>query len=183
VTSSSAADIIAGLEYAIDKKVQVVNMSLGSYLYLDAMADICKVCYDNGITVVAAAGNDGFLDMPSYPAGYEGVIGVAAVDEQNKHAYFSNQNDTNDISAPGVEVYSTVPDGYNYLSGTSMASPHVAGSIALIQSLYPEASPGELEEIMKKPECTQDLGQDMKKFGAGLIRPDLMAAYMQRVPA
>ena len=85
-------------------------------------------------------GNDGNTNK-SYPASYDAVMSVAAVDEDKNIADFSQQNDQVDIAAPGVKILSTVPGNeYRKLSGTSMASPHVAGVAALIWSYFPGMS-------------------------------------------
>ncbi|MFH1071839.1 MAG: S8 family peptidase [Nanoarchaeota archaeon] len=178
--SGTTADIISGIEYGIDKRVHFISMSLGSPFPLAAMAEVCKAAYTHGIAVIAAAGNDGSIGQPSYPAGYPGVIGVAAVNRDNHLAEFSNINETNDISAPGVDIYSAVPrQGFSYLSGTSMATPHVTGSLSLVKSLHPELQAKMLEEILTHPDCVQHIGDDYPDaFGAGLVRPDLMLAHV-----
>lgn len=123
------------------ERVNVVNMSLGSPIPNSAMhQEIIKVV-NSGITVVCAAGNtgDGSPDTPEidYPAYYPETISVGAIDLQTGIANFSNSNDRIDVVAPGVNTYSTYPDNrYVELSGTSMASPHMAGAVALIISRY-----------------------------------------------
>ena len=122
--------------------------------------------------MVAAAGNNGY--GANYPAAFgESVIAVAAVDENLEHPDFSNIYETNDIAAPGVGIVSTyLNERYATLTGTSMASPHVAGSLALALSI---SQKGSLEDVMK--EEAEKLGEP-DAFGAGLVRVDRMAEYL-----
>lgn len=171
--SGSEADVIAGLEWALGQGAAIANLSLGSSGASRAFEDICRRAFEEGMLVCAAAGNEGH--GPSYPASFgESVIAVAAVDRMDEHAYFSNIYRTNDISAPGVGIYSCVPGGYDRLSGTSMATPHVSGALALASQLSQDAC---LEDAMKG--CAERLaweGSDPYKdvFGAGLLRADLL---------
>jgi thermitase len=117
--------------------------------------------------VVAAAGNEN-TGRPSYPAAYERVISVAATDESDKRARFSNYGTTVDVSAPGVQILSTVPGGgYGMKEGTSMASPHVAalaGLLAAQDLLAPE-----IRRLIQR--TATDLGAKGKDqyYGWGLI--------------
>jgi serine protease len=167
--------IAQGILYAIEKGAKVINMSLGGYFSSPILEDAVKKAIDAGITVVAAAGNEA-TDMYSIPASYEGVISVGATDSQNHLANFSNYGPSVDIVAPGVDVYSTVYDpakgaSFAELSGTSMASPVVAGVASLILSKYPNLKPYEVEAILEK--TATDLGErgyDLK-YANGLVNP------------
>ena len=113
----------------------VVNMSLGSFGSSPAQAKICKKLWEQGVIVIAAAGNED-TEQKSYPAAYDGVIAVAAIDKGSKRAWFSNYGDHILVSAPGVSCYSTyVGGGFRKLQGTSMASPTCAGLACLGVSL------------------------------------------------
>ncbi len=170
----SEANTIAGLDWADRHGADVVNMSLGSPTASTALEDMCYYLANRGVLVVAAAGNSGY--GPNYPAAFgEPVIAVAAVDENGKHADFSNIYETNDISAPGVDITSAYLGGYATLSGTSMASPHVAGSLSLVLSaLMRERN---LEELMEETAQKLDSGAFPERdvYGAGLVRVDRMA--------
>jgi serine protease len=167
--------IAQGIMYAIEKGAKVINMSLGGYFSSPILEDAVKKAIDAGITVVAAAGNEA-TDMYSIPASYEGVISVGATDSQNHLANFSNYGPSVDLVAPGVDVYSTVYDpakgaSFAELSGTSMASPIVAGVASLILSKYPNLKPYEVEAILEK--TATDLGEkgyDLK-YANGLVNP------------
>ena len=124
--------------------------------------------------IVAGAGNFGF--GAKEPAAFgEPVIAVAAVDEQNRHAGFSNVYETNDISAPGVDIVSSYNGGYASLSGTSMAAPHVTGSLALVLSAL--KSNRDLGALMEDTAQNLEEGSFPERdvYGAGLLRVDLMA--------
>jgi serine protease len=167
--------IAQGILYAIEKGAKVINMSLGGYFNSPILEDAVKKAIDAGITVVAAAGNDS-TDMYSIPASYEGVISVGATDSKNQLAQFSNYGPSVDLVAPGVDVYSSVYDptkgaSFAELSGTSMASPVVAGVASLILSKYPNLKPYEVEAILER--TATDLGEkgyDLK-YGNGLVNP------------
>ena len=164
----SEAALISGIEWSIRNEADVINMSLGSSQYSRIEDHALQAAHNSGITIVAAAGNESF--GPSYPASNDNVIAVAAVDHNNKHAPFSNVWDTNDISAPGVDIYSSYA-GYTYatLSGTSMATPHVAGVAAMIKSMNTGLGPQGIETIIKS--SAQKLGRK-QSYGEGLVRAD-----------
>lgn len=122
--------IIAGIEWAVEHHMNVINMSLGGPQGTDALAQVMKKAKDAGVTVVCAAGNDGAA--VNYPAKYPEAIAVSASDSSDKLAYFSSRGPEVAVIAPGVNIYSTRKGGgYTTMSGTSMASPHVAGLAAL----------------------------------------------------
>jgi thermitase len=125
-----------GIINATDCGADIISMSLGGYGDSELVHEAVKYAYDAGVLVIAAAGNDN-TNMKSYPAGYDEVIAVAATDQYDNKAWFSNWGDWIELAAPGVDIYSTVPWGYESWSGTSMAAPHVSGVAALIWSRYP----------------------------------------------
>ncbi len=170
--SGSDADAIAGIEWCIKNSVDIANMSFGGPLASQALEEVCEYAWQQGMILVAAAGNNGY--GANYPAAFgKSVIAVAAVDENLRHPDFSNIYETNDIAAPGVGIVSTyLNERYATLTGTSMASPHVAGSLALALSISRE---GSLEGVMK--EEAEKLGEE-DAFGAGLVRVDRMAEYL-----
>ncbi|AFN03482.1 subtilisin-like protease [Pyrococcus furiosus COM1] len=117
-----------------DDAAEVISMSLGGSADDTYLHEIIKKAYEAGIVIVAAAGNEG-ASSPSYPAAYPEVIAVGATDINDQVPYWSNRQP--EVSAPGVDILSTYPDDtYETLSGTSMATPHVSGVVALIQAAY-----------------------------------------------
>jgi major intracellular serine protease len=139
--------IIAGIKWATNwvgpngETVRVISMSLGGPYDVSALYKAIKAAITKGISVVCAAGNegDGNSDTSeySYPGAYQEVIEVGAIDSFGQVAKFSNTNDKLDVVAPGVDIISTAPNGrWAKMSGTSMATPHVAGAIALLISAY-----------------------------------------------
>lgn len=169
--------IIDGIKYALNNNARVINMSLG-YVANSAteacdavLAAQLDVCESQGVTVVAAAGNDGD-SMPNYPADYKTCISVTAVNRDDSHASYSNYNNYKDIAAPGTEILSTYGTDYGYETGTSMASPVVAGVVAAMYSVYPGITPAQVRETLY--ETATDLGPTGwdKYFGYGLVNAD-----------
>ena len=129
--SGFLSDIIEGLQWAAANGIQIANMSLGTTSNVQSFHDAITAAYNAGITLVAAAGNNG--GTVNFPAAYSEVIAVSATDINNNLASFSSRGPEVDLAAPGVSILSTYKgNAYATLSGTSMASPHVAGSAALV---------------------------------------------------
>ncbi|KMM39392.1 S8 family peptidase [Guptibacillus hwajinpoensis] len=138
--SGSLDDVAQGIRYAADQGAQVINLSLGGILGSQTLKDAVNYAWNKGSVVVAAAGNES-SPKPSYPAYYSNAIAVAATDQNDTIAYYSNYGTWVDIAAPGSSVYSTMPgNSYDNLSGTSMASPVVAGVAGLLAAQGRSAS-------------------------------------------
>ena len=140
--SGYVSDIIKGLDWAITNKMDIVNMSLGFYYDSPALEATINNAVSKGILVVGAAGNSGnYTGYPftvSYPAKYENVIAVAAIDRYYLRADFSSPGSEVDVAAPGENIYSTyLNNSYTILSGTSMASPYIVGELSLLKQKYP----------------------------------------------
>lgn len=172
------SDVAKGIYYAADNGARVINLSLGAptdSLTLKAAVDYAV---KKGVLIAAAAGNDGGQPC-SYPAAYASVICVVATDSYNKLASFSNVG--GELSAPGVYNYSTyVGNLYKYMSGTSMATPHVAASAAVVMSFCSDCSTTKIKDILHT--TAVDLGAVGKDsvFGYGLV--DLVAAITSLSP-
>ncbi|QKG85439.1 peptidase S8 [Kroppenstedtia pulmonis] len=132
---SGTLDAVAnGITDAADAGAEVISLSLGASQGGQALQEAVQYADSKGSFVVAAAGNDGSTS-PNYPAYYDEVMAVAATDSNDQKAYFSNYGSWVDVAAPGVDIYATYPNGkYESLSGTSMATPHVAGLGGLLAS-------------------------------------------------
>jgi thermitase len=138
--SGSLDDVAQGIRYAADQGAQVINLSLGGNLGSKTLQDAVNYAWNKGSVIVAAAGNTG-VALPSYPAYYSNVIAVAATDQNDQKASFSNFGTWVDIAAPGVDIYSTITNNqYASYSGTSMASPVVAGVAGLLAAQGKNAS-------------------------------------------
>lgn len=180
----SASWVIAGIEWAVDNDMDIATMSLGTGKYSQSLRDACHNAYDAGVLLVAAAGNTYGGDV-TYPARYDSVIAVTATDPNDQRASFSPICPEVELAAPGVNIMSTIGgDGsYDYLSGTSQAAPHVAGTAALIiSSNLPDVNGDGVvnnEDIRLQLRLTaQDLGDSGKDdmYGYGLV--DAQAAVL-----
>jgi subtilisin family serine protease len=137
------SDVADGIVWAAQQGARVINLSLGG-AYSQTDCDAVATAVSMGALVVAAAGNSS-SSTPSAPAACPGVVGVAATDEFDLPASFSNYGWPNVfVSAPGVDIYSTWPGTYAWEAGTSMASPFVAGVAALRFGEHPESTPAEV---------------------------------------
>ena len=163
--------IVAGIEWCIENNMHVVNMSFGGYRD-PGIGDIFKSAYQHGILLVAAAGNSGAgANTVGWPARYDSVIAVAAVDSADQRAWFSSTGPAVELAAPGVGVLSCVPgNNYEIHSGTSMACPHVVGSSALCWSLRTEMSNVDVRKWLQENALDLgSLGRD-DSFGYGLVQ-------------
>lgn len=129
--SGYLSDVIDGIDWATANGMHVINLSLGTAADVQSLHDAVIRARDAGVVVVAAAGNSGGSVI--YPAAYPEAIAVAATDFSNSAPYWSSRGPEVDLAAPGVNIYSTYKGTrYATLSGTSMASPHVAVAAALV---------------------------------------------------
>lgn len=169
-------DIAEAIYYASDNGAKVINLSLGGFCLDKDSTGKCleeyaiQEVYKNGTAVVASAGNESADTKYFCPAGIEPCITVAAADANGNTAYFSNFGDAVDITAPGVDVLSSVPGNeYEYYSGTSMAAPHVSAAMAMLYTKSPGSTPYAVERQLKK--AVQDAliqGWD-KYYGEGML--------------
>ena len=160
------------------KPADIINLSLGSYEYIQAEEMLYSQVRDLGIIVVAAAGND-TSSAYHYPASYPSVISVSAIDFNSEPTAYSNYGSKIDIAAPGgdtfvdsnqdgevdgvLSTYVTDNNGlpnadFEFLDGTSMASPHVAGMFALMKAVYPDLNASSALRLLKAGKLTDDLG-------------------------
>ncbi|MEM3755335.1 MAG: S8 family peptidase [Candidatus Bathyarchaeia archaeon] len=163
-------DIMAAIEATVSSGAKILSMSLGGGSYTtencdsDPLAAKINWAVSQGIIAVIAAGNDG--KGVSSPGCASGAISVGAVDSSNNVPYWSGRGKALDIVAPGVNIYSTLIDGYGKMSGTSMATPHVSGVVALLLQANPSLTVDEVKNALysttdpvnKCYQCTRWIG-------------------------
>lgn len=147
------ADIAKGIVYAVQRGADVMNLSLGAQNTTYTLKEAITYATKSKTLVVAAMGNEA-TDSPAYPAAYPGVMAVGATRADDEKAGFSNTGGHISVAAPGHKILSTVLYGkYEAVSGTSMASPHVAGLAALLKSAHPDWTAA---QIRARIEATAD---------------------------
>lgn len=199
--SGTTYDIIQGFRYAAglandsgtrpQRPADVINMSLGGGAPVQTFQNVINRAREKGIVVIAAAGNEN-TSAASYPAWYDGVISVGAVDYRNGLAPYSNFGNRQDVVAPGGDMSvdadgNGLPDGvistqaddtgsplqytWDLSQGTSMAAPHVAGVVALMLSVDPALDATAVDTLLAAGDLTVDLGPAGRdnRFGHGLI--------------
>lgn len=199
--SGSSYDIEQAVRYAAGmvndsgtlpaQSADIINLSLGGSGYVQNSQDLYTQFHNSGVIVIAAAGNSNSSTL-FYPASYDGVISVSAMDWDNNKAPYSNYGSAVDIAAPGGDLSvdnngDSYSDGilscvindstgdrqsnYGFLQGTSMASPHVAGVVALMKAVYPGLTPAALDSLLSSGEMTNDLGDTGRDdiYGYGMI--------------
>lgn len=175
--SGFLSDVIEGIDWAVQNRMNVINMSLGTISNIQSLHDAVVRAHSAGVVVVAAAGNENGGPV-NFPGAYPEAIAVSATDINNNIASFSSVGPEVDLAAPGVNILSTYRGGrYATVSGTSMASPHVAGAAALLLSIPSKCdfdlngvcSPSEVRERLEQTAI--DLGASGKDniYGSGLV--------------
>ena len=194
--SGYVSDVVAAIMWATDPnndgntddRMDVINMSLGGTYNSWLFDAACLLAYYyDGLILVASAGNSGNPpgkgDNISYPAAYDSVIAVAATEQSDKRASWSSTGSELELAAPGVDIYSTYKGGgYATLSGTSMASPHVAGTVALVWAKNPTWSNDAVRTQLQN--TADDLGATGwdSKYGYGLVDADEAAGVLPPPP-
>jgi serine protease len=201
LNGGTSYDIMQALRYAArlqndsgslpEQRADIINLSLGGYSFSQTEQTVINQVRDQGVMIVAAAGNDA-SGSAFYPASYNGVISVSAIDINRQPAPYANYGPLVDLVAPGGNIATDIngdgyPDGilstggddstgniqylYRFLQGTSMATPHVAGVLALMKDATPALTPDEVDSLIITGQMTTDLGTPGRdnSYGYGLI--------------
>jgi subtilisin family serine protease len=176
--SGYLSDCVEGIEWCIKNRMQVISMSWGAYYDDPLLHQICDVAEKHGIILVGAAGNDGYYLPDLYPAGYSSVMAISATTISDTVIWWSNYGEEIELAAPGVSIYSTyIGGGYAYMSGTSMACPHVSGTAALVIVVYPQWANKTVRAVL----CitAEDLGAPGwdPYYGYGLVDAEAAVFY------
>lgn len=167
--NSNSFLLAEGIVRAVDEGAQVINISMGSYGNSSIVKDAVDYALEKNVVIVAAAGNEG-LETPSYPAAYEGVIAVGAVDRNGQHLAFSNSGENLDLGAPGFEIVSAWPDDqFTSFSGTSAAAPIVAGAVAATMSQFGPLEAGPASELVLNHLDAAGAPGDDPEYGRGVL--------------
>jgi len=179
--SGDMRNVAKGIHWAIEQKVHLISMSLGCPVPIQQVRKAIQSAERHGIPTFVAAGNAGNTKEVFYPAAYPETIAIGAIDQKMKRADFSNTGRNLDFMAPGVEIFSTVPDNwYATLNGTSMAQPFACGVAALLLSWAWKNSPNtrlkkaqDYRDIFKKHTIAVNENYNDPKFhqGFGIIDP------------
>lgn len=149
--SANLSDLLTAINWCIENKMQVINMSFGMDKLSDSLRLAIQIAHRKGIIMVAATGNKGHSSKVDYPARYPETIGVTSISKNGKLSSFSNLGKGVDIAAPGDNIPSAwLNDSKREMSGTSMAVPHVAGAVALLLQLQPKLNPEQIRYTLIK---------------------------------
>jgi Subtilase family/S-layer homology domain len=186
--TGTTATILAGVEWAMENKMDILNMSVTTDKDDPALKLMIERAYNEGMIIVGAAGNNGSQagdgDSVLYPARYSSVIAVGAVNDNQVRVASSATGSSLEVVAPGYNIFSTVPltsdsfdgirDGYTYMTGTSMAAPYVTGIMATYKEQFPTYTTQQLRDILVSN--VKDLGVAGRdnKYGQGIAQSKLM---------
>ncbi|KAA9161407.1 type VII secretion-associated serine protease mycosin [Amycolatopsis acidicola] len=164
-----------GIRYAADQGARVINLSLAGLDDFAAIRSAVAYAVSKDVVVVAAAGNsqqDTTTELSSYPAAYDGVVGVGAVDIDGARISASQIGPYVDLVAPGDKVLAaTRVDGHAYEDGTSFAAPFVAGTAALVRAAWPQLSAAQVIQRLEATASPARGGADSHAYGAGIVNP------------
>jgi len=164
--SGSFSDIAAGVEYVANQGWDVASMSLGASSGSSALKDAVQYAQSKSVLMVAAAGNSGpCSDCVGFPAAYSEVVAVSSTASDDTLSSFSSTGSEVELAAPGSNIRSTIPGGYDTFSGTSMACPHVSGAAGLLMANG--ASAADARSTLKS--AAEDIGLGSNESGSGLL--------------
>ena len=163
------SNVVNALDQAYEKNVKIVHISLSTNQFSQTLKNAIAQAQSRGLLVISTSGNSGVEEL-RYPAAFDGVIGVGAVDNNNQLEFYSTTGEHLDLVAPGEQIYTTSLDSsYSKVTGTSFAAPQVSGAAALIWSIAPDLTNNEVREILTN--SADDLGNPGKdkQFGSGIL--------------
>ena len=169
---SRVSDVIAALEEVYESGAKIVQISLSTNQYSEALKNAVEKAYERGILIVSTAGNTGINEV-RYPAGFSQVIGTGSVTKEREIEDYSTRGEHVSLVAPGTDIYTTsLNSDYENLSGTSFSAPQVAGAAALVWSINPNLTNEEVKNILLS--SADDLGDTGKddKFGFGILNTE-----------
>jgi filamentous hemagglutinin family protein len=167
-TQSTTFNILKGLDHAVNNGVRIVNMSFAGPRD-PTIERALAAAYDRGVVLIAAAGNAGPKSPPLFPAADKHVIAVTATDIDDKLFTGANRGNYIAVAAPGVDILVPAPEGtYQMTTGTSVATAHVSGIVALMLERNPNLTPADVRRILTA--SAKKLGPN-EQFGSGLIDP------------
>ncbi|HUR77207.1 MAG TPA: S8 family serine peptidase [Acidimicrobiales bacterium] len=179
--TGSVANISQAIMDSADQGAKVISMSIGGGASTTE-ENAVNYAWNRGVLLVAAAGNDGSANSVDYPAAYPNVIAVAALTSAKTRASYSDAGPQVDVAAPGsgvLSTYNSSDTAYSKLDGTSMATPHVAGALALVLSCAPGGTtPSAVRDALYA--TAEDLGTAGRDdiYGNGLARADRLVAQV-----
>jgi len=175
-----SAILAKAIIHAVDQGARIVSMSWGGVAYSKTLHSALRYAHSRGVLLIASAGNSA-SDIKHYPSSYEEVISVTATDQSDNPASFTNFGPWVELAAPGVDIYSTFwDDTYSYMSGTSMATPHVAGVAALVWSRFSDMTRDQLRVHLRY--SADDLGAPSFDFYYGYGRINARRAVEESPP-
>ena len=174
------SDIADGIFHALDRKIDVISLSLGGYSPSQILQDAVQYAHTQGVSVVAAAGNQGYQNVSFYPAAYANVIAVASTSIDEQPSEFSNQGEFVDISAPGEDVQLTIDGVLQQRTGTSAAAALVAGAALRLAAYQPDQLPA--QRAGRLFEAARDLPPTGKDLSTGYGLVNLAAAIELEAP-
>ena len=166
---AKVSTVVSALDDAYKNGAMILQISLSTNQFSQTLKDAIQQAKERNILIIASAGNTGITEA-RYPAAFDGVIGVGAVEENKEIASYSTRGDHVELVAPGTNIYTTAPgSSYRKVSGTSFAAPQATGAAALVWSIAPSLTNKEVENILIN--STDDLGIPGKDpdYGNGLL--------------
>lgn len=180
--------VIKAIDWSIENDMDIINLSLTSKVGSTAYEEILNRAYAEGILIVAASGNsietNPLIDNVEYPAKYNSVIAVSAINHNYEKGYYSSIGPANEITAPGESIYSTyLNNGYKHQSGTSLATAFISGQLALIKEAYPSLTNTQIRK--KMVDDAIDLGVKGRDsiYGYGLLESKTYTEPLYAYPA